>query len=87
LPTVSPDDISQTAAASGRLDDDVRCFIHHRMSYRWVETESGAEAFAPDSILVVEGLNGSLPYLNPRRVEAAQVPDHTIQDAGILEDG
>jgi len=63
--------ISAAVSGSRRLDDDVRQFIQSRLFYRWVETRSGVEAYALETILVTEGLDGSVPYLNPRRVEEA----------------
>ena len=68
---LSADAVSAAVAGRRRLDDDVREFIQSRLSYRWVETEGGAEAFALEATLVTEGLGGSLPYLNPRQPEGA----------------
>jgi hypothetical protein len=68
LPTLSPEDIGAAVAGTRRLDDDVRYFIQIHLSYRWVETESGADARSLEASLVT-GLGGSLPYLNPGRIE------------------
>jgi hypothetical protein len=68
---LSTDAISAAVAGTRRLDEDVREFIQAHLSYRWVETGSGAEAFALETTLVTEGLGGSLPFLNPRRPEEA----------------
>jgi hypothetical protein len=69
LENLSAEAIASAAAGTRRLDEDVQKYIHAHLSYRWVETPSGEEAFALEATLVTDGLLGSLPYLNPRRVE------------------
>jgi hypothetical protein len=66
---LSAEAVSAAVAGKRRLDDDVREFIQSHLSYRWVETESGADAFELEKSLVTAGLGGSLPYLNPRQPE------------------
>lgn len=68
LGALSPTDIAAVVAGTRRLDEDVREFIQSRLAYRWVETDDGPEAFALEATLV-RGLDGSLPFLNPRRPE------------------
>ena len=66
LGTLSPDAITEVIAGTRRLDDDIREFIQTHLSYRWIETPSGADAYQLETLLVTRGINGSLPYLNPR---------------------
>jgi hypothetical protein len=69
--TLSTDDLAAAAAGLRRLDDDVQSYICEHLSYRWCETESGAEAYALEASLVTQGLAGELPLLNPRHIEEA----------------
>jgi hypothetical protein len=71
LAALSRDEITAAAAGTRRLDDDVREFIHAHLSYRWAETHCGVDAFALETVLVTEGINGALPHLNPRLPEEA----------------
>jgi hypothetical protein len=66
---LSAEAVAAAVAGKRRLDDDVREFIQSHLSYRWVETESGPDAFELEKSLVTAGLGGSLPYLNPRQPE------------------
>ena len=68
LPTLTREQIAEAAAGTRRLDDEVRRFIHDRLGYRWVATSDGCEAFELEVTLLTEGIAGSLPMLNPRRI-------------------
>jgi hypothetical protein len=67
LGRLTSDEIASAVNGTRRLDEDVRDFIGAHLSYRWVATVDGTEAFALEHTLVTEGLGGSLPYLKPRR--------------------
>jgi hypothetical protein len=69
LTKLSTDDIGAAAAGRRRLDEDVQSYIRDHLSYRWCETEGGADAYALEMSLVTQGLAGELPLLNPRRIE------------------
>lgn len=69
LPTLTPEQIAEAAVGARRLDDDVRRRIHETLGYRWVATADGREAFELETTLVTEGIGGSLPMLNPRRLQ------------------
>jgi hypothetical protein len=69
LATLSQDAISAAAVGTRRLDEDVRRFIQNHLSYRWTETPTGIDADALETQLVSQGIDGSLPYLNPKAPE------------------
>jgi hypothetical protein len=69
LAALIPEHIASASAGTRRLDDDVRDYIRGRLSYRWWETADGADAFTLETVLVTVGLDGALPFLNPRKVE------------------
>jgi hypothetical protein len=61
--------VIRDTAGKRKLDDDVRTFIHESLYYRWWQTQDGSEALGLEVSLVTKGLNGSLPFLNPREVQ------------------
>jgi hypothetical protein len=65
MPSYTPADIAEVEAGRRRPDDDVNAYIQTHLSYRWVETNSEAEAHALEKVLRTQGLNGEPPYLNP----------------------
>jgi hypothetical protein len=69
LPTLSPDAVVAAGAGTRHLDEDTKEYVRAELSYRWVETRDGAEAYRLEAELVTRGLDGSLPYLNPRQIE------------------
>jgi hypothetical protein len=69
LQRLRPGEIEAAVAGERSLDSDVKRYIHDHLAYRWVETTSGAEAYALELLLVTEGISGRLPYLNPRKPE------------------
>jgi hypothetical protein len=76
LGSLSAEAISEAATGTRRLDDDVRRFIHSHFAYRWVATPSGVGACALEALLVTQGIDGSLPYLNPGKVENPDLRRH-----------
>jgi hypothetical protein len=66
LPTLSTSEIAQIAAGELSLDARVRRYVHERLSYRWVETQDGASAFALEVKICRGLLAAGLPLLNPR---------------------
>lgn len=66
LPTLSADDIKDIAQGERRLDLLIREYIQSNLSYRYVLTETGAEARSIENQIRTEGLPGvGKPFLNP----------------------
>ena len=66
LPTLSADDLKDIAQGERRLDLLVREYIQTHFSYRYVLTETGAEARSIENQIRTEGLPGvGKPFLNP----------------------
>jgi hypothetical protein len=64
LPDLTSDDIAKVASRELALDDRVRRYIRDRMSFRFIQTQSGADAFRLEAEARAGAL-GEFPYLNP----------------------
>jgi hypothetical protein len=71
LPCLTRDDIEDVVNRTRRLDDDVRDFVRTHLLYRWYETADAVADFELERSLVAEGVRGTLPFINPGRIEAA----------------
>jgi hypothetical protein len=71
LGSLNQEQIRAAGEGTRRLDDDVQHHIRANLSYRWYETDDGANAVVLETTLVTQGLLGSLTLLNPRKVEEA----------------
>jgi hypothetical protein len=67
LPTLSPDDLAEAGAGRLNLDLRTRAYIHERLTYRFVVTDSSKEAHELERMIRESGLSGENPILNPRR--------------------
>jgi len=56
---------------SSQLRIYVRDFTHEHLSYTWVETARGADAYALEAVLAANGIGRSLPCLNSCHPEEA----------------
>ena len=70
LPRLTADDIAAVVARTRKLDADIGQYIRDNLCYRWYETDDGATARALERSLVTDGIRGTLPFINPGRVEA-----------------
>lgn len=64
LGTLSADEINKISANILSLDQLVKRYIHERLTFRFIETDSGAEALAIEEE-VKKGCLGQKPFLNP----------------------
>lgn len=64
LPALSSEQIAQAAAGDLPLDGEIAHFIRTELSYRWVETADGKQAFELEALLR-SGALGAVPLLNP----------------------
>jgi hypothetical protein len=68
LPTLSSSEIADVAAGRLSLDARVRQYINEHLSYRWVKTADGADAYTLEAQIRRGALPVGLPILNPTPV-------------------
>ena len=56
-------------ARTRKLDGDIGRYIRENLRYRWCETDDGPTARVLERSLVTDGIGGTLPFINPGRVE------------------
>ena len=64
LPELAPEEIAEIVRRELSFDDCVKRYIRSRTCFRFVETQSGAEAMRLEAVARAGGL-GQLPILNP----------------------
>lgn len=65
LPTLTSKEIEEIASGKLRFDNLIKKYIHENFVYRYVETESGKQAFQIESEIKSGVLNAGKPLLNP----------------------
>ena len=70
LPRLTSDDIAAVVTLTRKLDADIGQCIRDNLYYRRYETDDGATACVLERSLVTDGIRGTLPFINPGRVEA-----------------
>ena len=77
LPTLSPEEVQRIAAGELSLDALTRTYIHTHLSYRFVTTDSYAEALAVEMALAKGTSSVGIPLLNPHRAIRMPPPNGT----------
>jgi hypothetical protein len=70
LPTLTPAQLGQVGTGDLSLDALTRLFIHQHLTYRWLETRDGAEAYRLEGLACRGEIGSGRPLLNPRKPAA-----------------
>jgi hypothetical protein len=67
LPQLTASEIAEIAAGRHSFDAFVRRYIHQHLSYRFVLLPDGKSAYEVERTILLLGLNGTPPLLNPSK--------------------